>query len=459
MKNIKKIGALVLAVVMVMAMSATALAADADLSSDGIVGDFTNDAVTAQEKSVKLYKEITAYNPENSTINAPTITYTYTVTPGTANKEIYDVKTAHTLNTNVHAYTKAGITTGVTVNSGTAGDSTSASGTVAWTPADQLTASSAGTKNTKPIVINFSGVTYTGAGVYRYTITEAATSYNSSGVVDGGITNVRYLDVYVKDGSSAGTYDIYGYVCFINDNNIDAQDTPTASTPNTVTAAAKTEGFVATTTGGTDGATTQTADEYYTYNLTITKVLSGDQAMNSHKFPFSLDFANSTVNGNVLPIVSGTGTVPTLTAGDINGMDQDGTNLKLANGETAVFTGIPVGTTVTINEKNDVTGTVYTTSTGGGTTNQSSGLAVSWNTWTNAVTGWTPVTALQKTANDNTVKADENMTVTFTNTLLNISPTGVAFRVAPYVLMLAAGMFLLLVSRHRRKDEEEYAMA
>lgn len=456
MKNMKKISALVLAVIMMMTVTVVGFAADADLSGDGVVGDFTNDAVTAQDKSVKLYKEITAYNPENSTVNAPTITYTYTVTPGIAGKEIYDAKTAHATNTNAHAYTKAGITTGVKVNSGDAGTATSASGTVAWTTADQLTASATGTKNTKDLVIDFSGVTYTGAGVYRYKIEETVASYTSSGVVDGGISAVRYLDVYVKDGSTEGTYDIYGYVCFINDNNIDAQDTPTASTPNTVAAAAKTEGFVATTAGGTDGTTTQTADEYYTYNLTITKTLSGDQAMNTHKFPFSLDFVNSTVTGNVLPIVSGTGTVPTLTAGDINGMDQDGTNLKLANGQTAIFTGIPVGTTATINEQNDVIGTVYTVSTSGGTTNQTTGLAVNWSTWTNAVTGWTTVTALQKTSNDNTEKADANMTVTFTNTLLQISPTGVVMRIAPYVLMLGAGVALFIVfAVKRRKNDEE----
>lgn len=450
MKNMKKIGALVLALVMVLAMGTVAFAADDDgnLSPDGIAGN--TDGVWANQdtpvvqtaSTVTIYKELTAYNPESVTVNAPTITYTYTVTAGEADKEIYDKETNHATGASAHAYTKAGILTGIKVN-----NASGTSGTIAWSPADPLSASSTGEKNTKELTIDFSGVAFTGAGVYRYVVSESAATYVSSGVVDGTITAVRYLDVYVKDGATAGTYDIYGFVCFCNNNDIDGRGTPSLDTPSD---AIKTEGFVA----GTQG----TADQYYTYNLTIQKTLVGDQAQNSHKFPFSLAFANTQVTGNVLPIVTGSGTEshPTsLTAGAITSFAEDGTNLKIANGGSVTYTGIPVGTTVTINEKNDVTGTIYTTSTSGGTANQTTGLAVNWNTWTNAVSGWTTVTALQKTANTYNVAADANMTVTFTNTLLTISPTGYVVRIAPYALMLAAGIVLFILMRRRRQEAEE----
>ena len=99
----KKISALLLALVMVLAIGATAFAsATGDTATDGIAGNDAStgiwtgkDTPVAQGNTAIIYKEITAYNPETGEINAPTITYTYTITAGNANKDIYDDKQNH----------------------------------------------------------------------------------------------------------------------------------------------------------------------------------------------------------------------------------------------------------------------------------------------------------------------------------------------------------------------------
>ncbi len=441
MKKYTKIGAIILAVVMLLALSVTAFAAD-DLTN-GKFGSGGAGATKSTTEAVNIQKALLPVNPENSTINAPTITYTYAVSAGAASKDITDTD-------DVNAQTKAGELTGLKVTGSADGTAnspvtystgTSVSNTIGWTTASSLTANTASIQN---LELDFSGVEFGAAGVYRYVITESAT-YTGTGVTETDGTHTRFLDVYVKDGTGtgAGAWDVYGYACcYANNDDIDAG----TGASNNIDSIAKTNGFVA---GKNNSGADIAPDKYYTYNVTISKTLTGDAANNNHQFPFTVTFTNAgiTANVDIIGDATGTATAADVAAGGLNSTVT--VNPTIANGGTAVYTGIPVGTTVTVKEKNDVIGTTYT-SAGAITTKETND--------TDAAS--TPITYNQDsdTATIGSTSANNaatgNKTVAFTNTFELISPTGVVVRVAPYALLLGCGIALLMVTRRRRAEDE-----
>lgn len=444
MKNtFKKLSALLLVLVMVLAMSANAFAADMS-GEKGVIGEFTEpDKATVQDTSVIIYKEITAYNPEGSDVNAPEITFAYEIVPGSAGKNIYDASDKHDPAANAHVLTKAGVGTPSITN-------------VVLTTGTPLKTSANGTANRFPITISFGTIFKNGttanyaAGVYRYVINEKTTAEtkNAANIKDGDVANTLYLDVYVN-----GSGDIYGYVLFANNEvDIDARDDKDAAT-----AAGKTEGFVGSKSNeeAYDAEADSVADKYYTFNLAVTKNVKNDDYIKNthHQFPFTVTLDNPTVTANVLPImtVGENATQTALSAGAI-GTGENATvwTPTIADSATITYVGIPTGTTVTIKEKNNVAGVTYTSDFANA---DNDAVVEAKNIYTDEFSNEAIVDC-----NDEALKvAAENHTgakmVTFTNTLLQISPTGIVMRVAPYVLILAAGVALLVLSRRRREDE------
>ena len=453
-KTFKKLGALIISAVMVLSLSAT-LFADGEASlTGGEVGGFTTpDTPVVQSKKVKIQKELTAYNVDGLNVYAPTITYTYAIAPGSANVSITDEITDHNPQGAVTKTTIAGITTNVTMT-GTAAN------TIAWTPADTLTTSTGGTANYKDLVIDFTNVVFTAPGVYRYTITETAATYATSGVTEtknlateAAGSHVRYLDVYVvasesfTDGTLASDWDIYGYVCLLEDEAI----TPDGDT--TTTGAVKTNGFVAAT---NDGSTIN-ADSYYTFNVTVSKTLTGDNANKSHEFPIHVDFTNAAVTDNVKlnAAVTGNATDYTHTAAGASSLDG---LAKIADGGSIKYIGIPCGTQVEVYETNDVTYVTYkTTVTVDGTAGTAKNITststpsdfVAYNVANyNSLNGQITTTTAH-------VDDDVSHTIAITNVYQTISPTGVIVRTAPYILLLGAGVSLFVLSRRWGKKEEK----
>ena len=463
----KKIGALLLAIMMI-AVVGLAYATSADMTGEeGVIGEFREanpDTPYIDATSVIIYKEITALNPETCTVNAPTIKYMYAITPVVGGATITDASSHHAqineTDVNVTVTTKTGVgepvITGTTESNGTTGN-----GALYITPADQLDASEFGTANRFPIKIDFSAIDFTkagsGAGVYRYQIaetTEAVDAKAGAGILEGDVANTLFMDVYVN-GNGA----IYGYTLFTNNDDIDASPDADSTAANS---AGKTEGFVGDKADGSAyTADDSTADKYYTFNFDVSKKVENDNyaVSTEHQFPFDVTFANTNVTAAVLPKVTHTGTAtytaPTTAAGiasfSFNGTaETPSNNLKIANNAVVSFVGIPCGTTVTIKEKNDVIGVTYSSVSTGADTDA---VAKSINTGNISNEATIDCTSHITRATENHTDGD-TAKVLFTNTLLEISPTGVVLRVAPYMLMLVAGVALLLIAKKRKNKAE-----
>ena len=130
--KLKKIGALLLAVTLIAAVCAAL--ADTTLIGNGEQGAFTSPdtPVSQTDKILVLSKEIVAYNLDEATVNAPTISYKYTIGAATvpSGATVTDAAGKHTANEPVTAPVKAGVGSPVIANSGV----------VAWTPAETMKA-------------------------------------------------------------------------------------------------------------------------------------------------------------------------------------------------------------------------------------------------------------------------------------------------------------------------------
>lgn len=464
MKNMKKIGALVLALVMVLSLSAMALAeGEADMTGEsGVIGEFTGPDTPDSAKSAQLtiYQEITAYNKDGKTVNAPTVTYTYTIAGLDGGKNVKDAGTS-----SLHASTQpAAVITkdartaaiGTATITGTAAGGTAA-GALALTPSDQLQTAETGKANRFPLTIDFSGCTWTGAGVYRFQIDEttAAATKIAAGIKEGTTSNTRFIDVYVKDKTGGG-YEIYGYTCLSANVDIDGTDS------SSVTAAGKTEGFVGSEPDGDEYASADdsVADRYYTFNLTVGKTLVGDTFNNDHDFPFTVKFANTSVTSAITIKLELSENGGTATAGTLAGTLSTATtgitdaNRGIDHESTVKYVGVPVGitaaTSAEVYEVNNVTGTTYLSQYSLQGAAFAGDKKIDWASGSTSTSNTATMPAITADANDTV-----SHTIQFKNTLELISPTGYVVRIAPYALMLAAGIVLFILMRRRREDAAE----
>lgn len=328
--------------------------------------------------------------------NVPNVTFDFSIAPGEAvaasgsNPAIYAGNDSHVSGTP------------------TVGDAafTTSHSTTNGLPTDQDDVTAGKKYAAQEVTVDFSSVTFSAPGIYRYIITESATSQDG---IYNDASNTRTLDVFVEyaDAVNGGRLQISKYALQDGDS--------------TDPKATKSTGFTNT---------------YTTNNLTLEKQVTGNQGNRDKYFEFTVTISGA-VEGTVYtvdlsdaeekPTVDGAvktnETTLTATGGTVT------KTYYLKDDQSIVIQGLTANTSYTITETNYSTDG-YTTSyvlDGGDSTDSN-------------------------TTDAQTMRAASH-TITFTNTKNGIVPTGILLETAPYVILGAvvlAGFVVLFATRRRR---------
>ena len=333
--------------------------------------------------------------------NVPNATFAFTVAPGTA---IAATEDSVAVLAGIGAPTIAEVTFAPT-------DSTTAG-----LPSDTDTATAGQQYATQTAKVDFSGISFTEPGIYRYIVTETATTNQG---VTNDVSATRTLDVYVTDND--GALEVSSYVLHTG------TDAPAAGTDKGSADVSNTGDKL----GDKSAGYTNTYD---TSNLTFSKTVSGNQASRDKYFAFTV-----TIRG----AVAGTVYDVDLTKADVNiSANPNDATTCIGNAVTQPQRlTVPAGGTVTqvfylqhgqeITIKGLAKGTEY---------------AVTENP-----------EDYKQTAPDNAsgTIVSEDVTAAFTNTRSGVIPTGVLLTVAPFAAIMAIGAvgILVMVGKKRKRAE------
>lgn len=254
---------------------------------------------------------------------------------------------------------------------------------------------------TKSVTVDLQGVTFSKPGIYRYVITETATSQD-------GITNdtntTRTLDVHVAYAEGSETeLEVTSYALHPSDDS-----------------SKKADGFTNT---------------YATHNLTLEKQVTGNQGDRNKYFKFTVSITNA-VKGTVYNV--------DLTNADSNPNVNDGTT----NSNQLVATDGTVTATYYLKNDQSITIKGLTGGTHYAITEES--YSSDGYTTANTVDG---TASLQGDTTGEKTMDDSSHEVVFTNHKEGIVPTGILIETGPYILMGAVviiGLVALLATSRRR---------
>ena len=439
MKQLRKIGALVVVLLVIMSLSATVFAET--LTQNATVSNATVDPAIRKANGLTTIVFNVYLTPNESSYYMPATKFTYTISDGTA-----------------------GISaSGIPIKSG------SANNTFSSISASATFSLNTRASNETPDINNLASarkevtlalkdhLPFTSAGIYRYNIIQSAMTDSQKSFIikseniDDAVT--KYLDLYVTIVD--GTLKVTGAVLTENSTNpttdttdatnIHPDDNQEIDTLNDAFSPDKTDGFYNTYTG---------------YIVELKKVVAGNMASTTDPFPFNLTTADST-NADNYTYSTGLTVAIDRTNADSTNWTVDGTTIDttissgiaLKHNQSVKLVGIPASDTITFKET--ITAAEgYKISSSVENMSRSSGSVYDISTSTN------------NKAEDSTYNNDTSGTVatvldnntgiiTYTNFRDVISPTGIIMRFAPYALMLIGGIALLIIAMKRKGHKEE----
>lgn len=397
--------------------------------------------VETTDTSLTIPKSIMVLNDGYTKTNIPAMDFSFSIAPAAVSAD--STVTDSSGNT-------------VLVQAGPAGGAALGSGGVVSIAAQTVTESDAGATSleeavTEDLTVNVDLTAFTQPGVYRYEITDitsASDLYDYSLVRAGDYDATRFLDVYVKRDATTGDLGVAGYVL--------TDDLPGAITDATFKSPGYVEDgdIIVTTEPGTDGipgtaddvvtadtADIETMDRYISYNITLTKQVTGNMGDTDNQFPFDINIANVT---GVAPFDENDAAIA----------DPSAVSAALASGDSVAIYAIAPKGTVTVTETNNTDNAYTVTSSDGvvaGVVTASNDTATAG---TNAVSNYATVNSASSVATTPTAGANNDLT--FTNNLEIGTPTGFVMRVLPYIAVLGlagAAVGVALSRKSRREDE------
>jgi len=465
MKTLKKIAGITLATLMIAGIAGSAFAEEAPNTFTAGVSEHET-LGTEIGNSISFQKELVIYNTSEAgvTVHEPNVTYTYSIAPFDANAAA-EAKLEGVTVTDKTSDHESGTAVTAVVYNGVAGAVEFTGNTAAFSSNETIeNVNTEGAVASRTLTLDFKPEEFPHAGIYRYLITETdlvagADESEASGRTNAGVKSgadyqaTRILDVYVRNEydneNNTSTRVIYGYVMFEGDAG-------TSITPAT----AKSNGYVR-----KEAGSNEDVDYYNTYNLKVEKQITGTLANANNEFPFQVVFNgvnNSSAAIDYIWNKDGTAQEAVLATiskdkaeSTIGTLAETGSALVLDDDDFVTFYGIPAGTTAIVNEFNN-TYDVYSAAVEADDYNTGAGFKYT-KANVAAMTEATATTAIANNANITTAGTADSFVI-FTNNMEVISPTGVVMRFAPYALILAAGMVLMVVAmkrKVRREDDED----